>query len=332
MPVVMIAVVLALCLTLVLAVVRADPPERSQPLQISTSEWLPYISPDLPNNGPVAEMLTEVLGRAGYTPVFTFSTWPLAERDVTNGASIGMAPVIVSASRDSFALYTEPLLDFRYTLIGKKGELLDSVADLTDLDGLRIARVEGYQYWDELDDSGATFSDHPSSLDAFTAMMNGEADLVAEGAIAGRAVLEGPSFLDDATAYAEVSPSSSLTSSTQGLHLLLKDSSVGQRLKREIDAALADFQRTEDYQRLLDSLTPGPPQVTLSTAQGGAVELMDDSGAFVGATPSGTSASVLEWPDGTPTAQTLVPVKILDGPLAGKLLAVRLEDLEISDA
>lgn len=301
-------------------------------MQISSSEWLPYISPDLPDNGPVAELLTEVFGRAGYTPEFNFSTWPLAERDVSSGSTVGMAPVIVSDSRESFALYTDPLLDFRYTLFGRKGPLLDSLAERTDLKGVRVARIEGYQYWTALDRSGATFRDYPSSLAAFTAVQQGEADVVAEGSTAGAAVLEGASFADDATRYAEVSPGSDLTSSTQGLHLLIKDTAEGRRLQREFNNALADFRGTEDYQRLLATLDDSTERVVLTSSDGGAVEVFDQADRSIGYTPAGTSASVPAWPDGSSQSDTLVNVKILDGPFRGRMLAARLDDLEITHA
>lgn len=331
-PMAVVAIALSICLVLVIALVRTDPPERSQPLQISTSEWLPYISPDLPDGGPVAELLSEVFGRAGYTPEFTYSTWPLAERDVSSGATVGMAPVVVSDSREDFALYTDPLLDFRYTLFGRQGELLNSLPQRSDLNGVRVARIEGYQYWSELEGSGARFTDYPSSLAAFTAVQEGEADLVAEGSIAGRAVLTGADFAADASGFAEVAPATPMTSSTQGLYLLIKDTSEGRRLQREFNAALAAFRTTEDYQQLLATLTDTSTDVTLTAAEGGAVNLLDEEGEPAGSTPSGTAASVGAWPEGTLGPHTLVTVKILEGPLAGRFLTARLDDLEITHA
>ncbi|WP_169928791.1 substrate-binding periplasmic protein [Brachybacterium ginsengisoli] len=329
-PILALAAVLVVCLVLVLTIVRPSPPERNQPLQISTSEWLPYISPDLPDDGPVAAMLTEVFGRAGYSPEFVFGTWPRAERDVRSGATIGMAPVIVSETRSSFALYTDPLLDFTYTLHGRKGADLDAFSDRADLKGVRVARIDGYKYWDALDRSGATFIDYPSSLAAFTAVKDGEADVVAEGSIAGRSVLESAAFGGDASDYAEVAPRTDLTSSTQGLHLLIKDTPEGRTLQKQFNAALEDFRGSEDYDRLVAGLTDTSAEVVLDSAAGGAVELMDADGEPMGSTPSGTQAFVARWPDDAPASDTLIAVKVLDGPLRGRLLWARLEDLEIT--
>ncbi|QCR52263.1 hypothetical protein C1N80_00810 [Brachybacterium sp. SGAir0954] len=327
-----LACLVVIALALVFAVVRTNPPERSQPLQISTSEWLPYISPDLPDSGPVAQLLTEVFGRAGYTPEFVYSNWPTAEKEVTSGATIGMAPVVVSESRASFALYSDPLLEFRYTLIGKKGEALDSLSHRSDLTGVKVARIAGYQYWEQLEDSGATFTDYPSSLAAFTALKDGEVDVVAEGSVAGQAVLESAEFADDASLYGEVQPASDLTSSTQGLHLLMKDTPEGRETQQEFNAALAELRGTADYEELVASLEDTSQQVILTGASGGAVDLFDDKGAAVGSTPSGTTGSVLGWPEGSPDRETLVEVKILDGPYRGRLLSARLDDMEIDHA
>lgn len=331
-PVVALVLVLALALVAVLSIVRTDPPSRPQPLQISTSEWLPYISPDLPDDGPVAQLLTEVFGRAGYTPIFSYSTWPLAEQEVRSGSSVGMAPVIISDTRDSFALYTEPLMEFRYTLFGRKGELLDSIPAREDLSGLRVARIEGYQYWDALDESGAEFSEYPTALEAFNALSRGEVDLVAEGSLAGQTVLDGSGFSDDSSLYAEVEPATEMTSSVQGLHLLLNDSSEGKMLQKQLNEAIESFRGTADYEHLMAQLVDTSTHVELRAPGGGGVEVLDAAGDTVGVTPTGTRAVVEDWPEGRTTSSTLVPLKILDGPLAGRFLAVRMDDLEITHA
>lgn len=312
-------------------IVRPVPPERSQPIEISTSEWLPYISPDLPDNGPVAKMLTDVFGRAGYTPEFNFTSWPVAEKDVRGGSSIGMAPVVVSSARADFSIYSDPLMDFRYTLFGHKGKTLDSLSKRSDLRGITVARIEGYQYWGELNDSGATFIDRPSANSAFKAVMDGDADVVAEGSVAGDSVLQGPDFPDDASEYTEAAPPSSLTSSTQGLRLLIKDTPEGRELQEEFNKALKEYRATEDYQNVLASLQGSHEEVQLIASEGGAVELEDDEGEKAGATPSGTAAEVLEWPEGTPQRTSLARVKILEGPLSGRVLQAHLEDLEMND-
>lgn len=319
-------------LVIAFTVIRTDPPDRSIPVVVSTSEWIPYISPELPNDGPVAELLSEVFGRAGYTPEFIFTTWPLAERDTRNGASIGMAPVIVSPQRKDFALYSDPLLDFQYTLFGKKGTLLGELPDRTGLEGLRIARIAGYQYWPELDESGADFKDYPSSLSAFEALKAGEVDLVAEGSIAGNAVLKGASFDGDASAFATVDSPTPLTTSTQGLHLLIRNTPEGERLQKEFNAALKDFSSTEDYQRIVSSLQEDVMRGTLTASGGGAVEVFGQEGSPAGFTPSNTAVMVLDWPGGSLGRETLIRVKVMNGPLAGRVLSVRLEDLELNDA
>lgn len=327
-----VAVALVITLGVVFTVIRTDPPDRSQPVQISTSEWLPYISPDLPDSGPVAALLAEVLGRMGYRPEYVFSTWPIAEQEVTGGATIGMAPVVVSEARDSFALYSDPLLEFRYTLMGRKGEVLDSLSHRTDLSGIRVGRIAGYQYWDELDDSGATFTEYPSSLAAFEAVRTGEIDVVAEGSLAGQAVLESADFDDDASLYGEAEPSSALTSSTQGLYLLMKDTPEGRRLQSQFNTALSQVRSTPEYAQITAPLESTSQPVVLTAAQGGSVRLFDAQGAPAGATPSGTSAVVAAWPGPSPNGSTLIEVKVLDGPLKGRLLAARLDDMEIDHA
>lgn len=321
-----------LALVVVVTIIRVNPPERARPIEIATSEWMPYIGSELPEDGPVAELLSAVLGGAGYAPEFRFTTWPNAEQEVRNGSVVGMAPVVESDARADFAIYSDPLLDFRYTLFGRKGQALDAMATREDLRGVRVGRIEGYKYWKELDESGATFSDYSSSLEAFTALEAGTIDLVAEGSIAGTDVLMSPDFQGDASGYAEVEPHTALTSSTQALHLLVDDSPEGRRIVSEVNASLARFKETGDYRRIVGGLSVTADQVILIGAGTGAVDVFGDDGTPTWVTPRGSRASVLAWPDPGSDPSTLVEVKVEDGPLAGRVVHVRLQDVEVDNA
>lgn len=323
--------VLLVSLLLATVVLRAKPPARLQPVTLVTAEWAPYISSELPESGPLALITAQTLRHAGYDPTYTFTTWQLAQRDVLEGGAIGVVAMVESETRDEQFIYSDPLLELTYTLFGRTEDDLTAIAERTDLTGLRIARIEGYDYWTELDGSGAEFQSYLSAEDAFLALSEGEVDLVAEDSLAGRALVDGPDFPGDGSGIQAVPGSSALTSSSQGLHVLLSDTAEGRRLQEHFNASLAEYRLTPEYAEHIAALEQSHQAVTLRSAEG-PVELLDEDGAPVGITPAGTAAVVDAWPQAPTSPEELVRVKVLDGPWVGRIVQVPLRELEMAHA
>lgn len=331
----MIALVITVVASLVLVsmVVKVRPPSRSLPITLVSSDWEPYLSPDLPENGPLAQITTQTLQGAGYQPEYTFTSWTLAQQAVENGGALGVVAMVQSGQRDGRFLYSDPIVELRYTLFGLSDDDLAAISERDDLGGLRVARIDGYDYWAELDSSGAEFSTYPTAEVAFAALEDGEVDLVAEDALAGRAALDGPGYARDGASITEVQPITPLTSSTQGLHMLIRDSAEGRRLQEDFNTSLAAYRETSEYTDQLLSLEQTSAAVTLQGGTAG-IELFDDDdpGLRLGVTPPGTHGTVLGWPEAPDDEEARVQVKLLDGPWQGKIVSVRLGDVVIADA
>lgn len=327
--VVVLAVVAAL--VLISMVVTVKPPARAVPVTLVSADWKPYSSADLPDGGPLAVIASESMRQAGYEPEMRFTTWTLAQESVTEGTAVAVVAMVASDERDDRFLYSQPLVDLEYTLFGTAGERLDAISDRQDLSGLRVARIAGYDYWTELDESGAEFRTYPTAEEAFAALDAGQVDLVAEDARAGRALVDGLRFGGDGSRIQEVLPRTDLTFSTQSLHLLLRDNPEGRAVRDDFDEALESFRATPDYQAAVDALDHARPMVSLQSPDG-PVALCDESGEELGLTPSGTAAEVVEWPASPTEPDAPVRVKIIDGPWAGHMATAELTDVVMGDA
>ncbi|PMC74992.1 hypothetical protein CJ197_10935 [Brachybacterium sp. UMB0905] len=326
--VIVLAVVLIAALLLVSLVVKVRPPARTLPITVTSATWAPYLSEELPGNGPLAQIATEALQGAGYQPEYSFTTWPLAQQAVDDGGALGVIAMVASPERDQRFLYSEPILELRYTLFGRADDDLSHIAERSDLSGLRVARIEGYDYWEELEQSGAEFSTYPTTEDAFAALEDGDVDLVAEDFLAGQAALDGAGYLRDGSEIAEVQPTSALTTSTMDLRMLIRDSAEGRRLRSDFNASLARYRESADYDEHLSELQQGTTAVTIQ----GEIFDDDDPSQRLGITPQGTPAQVLEWPHEPSDGEARVRVKVLSGPWVGRVVEIRLKDVVITDA
>ncbi|MCF8222973.1 MAG: hypothetical protein K9J25_07475 [Bacteroidales bacterium] len=56
-----------------------------KPLSIATGNWEPYVGEDLENDGPVAQMISAVLIELGYLPVFNYYEWGFIDTHLETG-------------------------------------------------------------------------------------------------------------------------------------------------------------------------------------------------------------------------------------------------------
>jgi ABC-type amino acid transport substrate-binding protein len=304
-----------------------------QPVIVSSGSWAPFVDPDLPRGGPLAEVVTEVLRRAGYAPEISYTSWSLAERRALSGESAAVFPLVGSAVRRDRMLVSDRLADFEYVLFFDRSRPQPAVATAADLGRLRIGRVAGYDYWPELEAAGTTFVEYETSLDAFRALAAGEIDLLPEGLLSGRALLDSPLFSADAGRFDHLPGDDPWLHATEGLHLMLAPTDEGRALLHDFNAELAGFRDTRMYAEILGALAAQPHavQVTLTgVGDDDLVELLDPDGSVGLLAPRGTIARVLDWPAefvpghaGEPGPEPLlVRVKVGNGPAQGRVFHV----------
>lgn len=335
------SVVLVTAAAVVVAALRSSPAAPPRPVLVASGSWAPFVGPGLADGGPVAKILTETLRRSGYAPEISYTTWPLAEKRVTSGASVGVFPLVGSATRREKFLLSDRLVDFEYGLFYHRRAGEPRITSAEDLAKLRVGSVAGYDYWQELESAVGDFVEFKSTLDGLRALASGDIDVLAEGLLSGEAALAAPSFEGDAADYAYIRGENSLVHSVEGLYFMMADTPEATEVMRRFNAELTKFKQSEDYQRLVAALTPsGSAEVTLEPVGAtGLVELLDASGTVVLLAPRGTRAKVLAWPQefagagATPPGRVLVKVKITNGPAQGRVLHVdaRAVVLEAAD-
>ncbi|WP_369371423.1 substrate-binding periplasmic protein [Promicromonospora sp. Populi] len=329
-PTAIILAVVVIATTIIVIGIRTAPPGPAKPVVISTSEWAPYVDPSAQSGGPVTEVVTEVLRRAGYQPEIRYTSWSLVESGVESGTSAAAFPLVTSASRSERFIASEPLVQFEYVLFYDRRAGEPEITTEEDLSTLRVGAVAGYDYWPEIDRAVSDWVEFDSTLSGFEALASGEIDVLAEGRVAGQALAAGPQFSGDAADIDYIRADSPLVRSAQGLHLMVARTDEAATFVDAFNRELVEFQQTEEYQELLGGLDGSVAAlVELEPfTSDGLVELLDERGRTILLAPRGTGATVLDWPAEFTNAAApeseppLVQVKITTGPATGRVVFV----------
>lgn len=345
-PPAVLVLLVALVLVLLASRLAGSPNRPARPVLVASGDWEPFVGSDLTGGGPVTELVTEVLQRQGYAPEVRYTTFSLALQRTAQQSVIGSYPFVGSAERRSDFLLSDKLLDFQYVLFVRADDAAARIDDAADLAGLRVARIEGYDYWPELNDAVAAQTEgylpYASKEAAFDALAAGEVDVVPEGLLSGDAVLTSPDFTGDAGAITHVDPGTNpLLGSVEALYFMVEPSRANEEFIASFDRQLAEVKKTELYDQVVSAIAEqeGDGTVTLQPlGDDGLVRLRDGGGRTV-LTPTGTAVRVVEWPPefsqgvaGDPATDIDVQVKVLDGPARGRILTVDARSLVLGSA
>lgn len=324
--------VIILCVLLVAMLMRPNPPRPLRPTILTSSEWSPYVSPDLDGNGPLAIVVDHVFRAAGFSPQLEFTSWTAAQNRVNSGEALGTFPFISSADRRERFLLSDELATFTYVLFHR----IDgpSIRSADDLASVRVARISGYEYWPELDAAAGDYVEFSTSGEALRALARGDIDVVPEGFLVGQEIVRSADFPYDSSTLGVVEGSESWQRSTRGLHLLLPRSESNERLMEAFNTHLSDFVETDNYDALLKKLEPARDVVRLTAQDGGSVPLVDDQGNMEARTPNGTAAVAIRWPntlDESPPVVEMVEVRVLSGPWVGRHFNVHIENVTMAE-
>lgn len=345
-PVLVLSLVVVVSAVIVSAGLRTSPIAPARPVLVSSGSWAPFVGQTLPDGGPITKLVVEVLKRSGYAPQISYTSWSLAENQVTSGASVGVFPLVSSKSRRAHFLLSDRLIDFEYVLFYNRRGGEPRVSSASDLGALRVGGIAGYEYWDELESAVGKFVEFDTAQEGFRALADGRVDLLAEGLLSGRAVLTDPSFAGDAADFGHLPGDSPLVHSVEGLYFMMPKTAEAAAVMKKFNRMLASMRQSDEYETIVAELTPSAYQeVTLApVGETGLVELLDSSGRLVLLAPQGTRARVLAWPEdfvgsagarsgqslGTvPPRRILVKVKVANGPAQGRVLYVDARALQL---
>lgn len=157
------------------AFAQADAPRI---LKLSSDVWPPFT--DIPGNARVAvELVQTALDRGGVkTSTEIRQDFTDLIDDLREGKIDGSPAVWRTPAREKFLLYSQPYLENRLVLVGRKGSDLSAVA-LSLLPGKRIGIVRGYGYGAAVENvKGPVFVEGPSDSENLKKLLRGEVDYV----------------------------------------------------------------------------------------------------------------------------------------------------------
>ena len=174
---------LPLCATLLLCLFATAPasqtpasPATAAPLRLVSTPWPPFTNePGQPRFA--LDLVEAALGRIGMTSKTTIVEPARFTPALLSNIYDGSAAAWKDAERERVLVFSQPYLENRLILVGRKDEDVSAGA-LSDLKGKRIAIVEGYAYGDALEKSGAIFVRARSEEESLTFVLQNTADYV----------------------------------------------------------------------------------------------------------------------------------------------------------
>jgi polar amino acid transport system substrate-binding protein len=333
---------------LALRLVPSTNPRPPRPVKLASSEWEPFIGPDLENNGPMAIIVSETVQRMGYEPEISFASWELIQEQTSRAEVLGAFPLILSSERIEKYSPSDPILEFEYVLFYNRQVIKnpDEIKSVVDIAGrnYRFGKVKGYDVWPELADVVQEFDEeYTTSADAFQALAAGEIDFLPEGRLAGLFLLQGSDILVDANLFGILeTPDNSGLSAREGLHFLMPNTVESERFLEAFNTALAQVKETPIYDEALSQIETSLLQesvVELQPISGEmtitVVDSVDESISFH--VPLGTQAVVIEWNEtmlgetsaSTPMQPLYSTVKLLNGPQQGRVVFVDIRAIKL---
>ena len=145
-----------------------------RPLDLVSTAWAPFTNP--PGQPRFAlDVVEEALHRVHLTANTTIVSAPDFTTALLSGRFDGSAAAWKDAERERTLVFSQPYLENRLVLIGRRGADVSAKA-LGDLAGRRVAIVEGYSYGDAVHLAGPEFVRSSGEEDSLTKLLSGEVD------------------------------------------------------------------------------------------------------------------------------------------------------------
>ena len=163
-----------LCLLMVLGASGTMATDGSE-LRLASDSWPPFT--DNPMGQRVAvELVHTALERSGIKATTTVVDWKDVERGLRKATYDGSAAMWRNEQRERQLLFSEPYLENRLILIGRKGSPVEGL-HIVDLAGKRVAAVGHYAYGDEINKAdGVLFVNGRSDQDNLDKLLAGDVE------------------------------------------------------------------------------------------------------------------------------------------------------------
>jgi polar amino acid transport system substrate-binding protein len=148
---------------------------QAAPIKLVSTEWSPFTNVEGQPRFAL-DLVEAALGRVGITTTTTIVAPAAFTAALTSSAYDGSAAAWKDSEREYLLLFSEPYLENRLVLVGRKGADV-SATTLGALKGKRVAIVEGYSYGD-IGSTGPAFVRTPSDEDGLGRVLKGDVDYV----------------------------------------------------------------------------------------------------------------------------------------------------------
>ncbi len=144
-------------------------------LRLASDTWPPFT--DAPDRRRIAlELVHTALERAGIEATTTIVEWREVEAGLRRADIDGTAAMWHTDERAKALLFSQPYLENRLVLVGRKGSNVDA-ARIQDLAGKRVAAVGRYAYGEEIASaSGVLFVNGRSDQESLDRLLAGEVE------------------------------------------------------------------------------------------------------------------------------------------------------------
>lgn len=166
-------------------------------VRLVTVEYPPYYGPELPNQGPITEVVATAYGIVGYQVDVEFMPWVRAMDEAKAGRADGLLGGWYSKERERWFVFSDELPGNKLHFYKRKGTAPKTFTSYADLTSYTIGTVRGYRNPPEFDAAPLQTDEAHSDKVNLIKLANGRVDLV----LIDRAVAE---FLlgDELTRYA----------------------------------------------------------------------------------------------------------------------------------
>jgi ABC-type amino acid transport substrate-binding protein len=147
-----------------------------QPSQLSlvSTAWSPFTNePGQPRFA--LDLVEDALQRIGFSATTTIVPAPQFTSLLLAGRFDGSAAVWRDAERERALIFSQPYLENRLVLVGRRGADVSAKA-LSDIKQKRVAIVEGYSYGDAVNQTGPVFVRSQSEEDSLRRLLEGGVD------------------------------------------------------------------------------------------------------------------------------------------------------------
>lgn len=148
-------------------------------LVITTGEWSPFVSSNLPGNGFISEIIKEACQAAGLTVTIQFVPWSRSEAIIEHGKVFASFPFSSNETRAKFAYFSKPIATSRTVFFYNKEKMVDfTFSQLDEIKSYLVGGVRGYYYEPLFKKTGLYVDYSDNEDDALKKLFFGRVDLM----------------------------------------------------------------------------------------------------------------------------------------------------------